>query len=310
MIFQSFNATMLTSSPASVPPPELRHLSANGLSLAYFEWHAERRGSQPSLFLIHATGFHARVWDQVVACFADRHVIALELRGHGRSSFAPFSSWHDFGEDVTAAARSLGLQGAIGVGHSMGAHALVHAAAMLPDSFSRLVLIDPTLFAPQAYLQAPPVSDVPHPVSLRKNHFESPEEMFQRFADKVPYLAFQKEALRDYCFHGLLPTPDGKGFHLACAPTTEGQIYNSARRDRTLYNSIRAIDLPVRVIRARASDPTILPFDTLGSPTWPAVAQEFRRGEDIHLPERTHMLPMEDPLLTATLILGAPAPVI
>ena len=310
MIFQSFNATMLTSSPASVPPPELRHLSANGLSLAYFEWHAERRGSQPSLFLIHATGFHARVWDQVVACFADRHVIALELRGHGRSSFAPFSSWQDFGEDVTAAARSLGLQGAIGVGHSMGAHALVHAAAMLPDSFSRLVLIDPTLFAPQAYLQAPPVSDVPHPVSLRKNYFESPEEMFQRFADKVPYLAFQKEALRDYCFHGLLPTPDGKGFHLACAPTTEGQIYNSARRDRTLYNSIRAIDLPVRVIRARASDPTILPFDTLGSPTWPAVAQEFRRGEDIHLPERTHMLPMEDPLLTATLILGAPAPVI
>jgi pimeloyl-ACP methyl ester carboxylesterase len=229
-------------------------------------------------------------------------VIALELRGHGRSSFAPFSSWHDFGEDVTAAARSLGLQGAIGVGHSMGAHALVHAAAMLPDSFSRLVLIDPTLFAPQAYLQAPPVSDVPHPVSLRKNYFESPEEMFQRFADKVPYLAFQKEALRDYCFHGLLPTPDGKGFHLACAPTTEGQIYNSARRDRTLYNSIRAIDLPVRVIRARASDPTILPFDTLGSPTWPAVAQEFRRGEDIHLPERTHMLPMEDPQLTADLI--------
>jgi pimeloyl-ACP methyl ester carboxylesterase len=288
----------------------LRHLSANGLSLAYFEWHAERRGSQPSLFLIHATGFHARVWDQVVACFADRHVIALELRGHGRSSFAPFSSWQDFGEDVTAAARSLGLQGAIGVGHSMGAHALVHAAAMLPDSFSRLVLIDPTLFAPQAYLQAPPVSDVPHPVSLRKNHFASPEEMFQRFSDKVPYLAFQKEALRDYCFHGLLPTPDGKGFHLACAPTTEGQIYNSARRDRTLYNSIRAIDLPVRVIRARASDPTILPFDTLGSPTWPAVAQEFRRGEDIHLPERTHMLPMEDPLLTAALILGTSQAVI
>lgn len=302
MIFRSFNATMLTPTPASVPPPELRHLNANGLRLAYFEWHAEQRGNQPTLFLIHATGFHARVWDQVVARFAARHVIALELRGHGRSSFAPFSSWQDFGEDVTAATRSLGLQGAIGVGHSMGAHALVHAAAMLPESFARLVLIDPTLFAPEVYLHAPPVNQAPHPVSLRKNRFESPEEMFNRFADKVPYLAFQKEALRDYCVHGLLPSPDGQGFHLACAPSTEGQIYNSARRDRTLYNSIRAIDRPVRVIRARASDPAILPFDTLGSPTWPAVAQEFRRGEDIHLPDRTHMLPMEDPQLTADLI--------
>lgn len=302
MIFQSFNATMLTPSPASVPPPELRHLNANGLSLAYFEWRAERRGVEPTLLLIHATGFHARVWDQVVARLGDRHVIALELRGHGRSGFAPFNSWQDFGEDVTAAARVLDLQDAIGVGHSMGAHALIHAAAMLPGSFSRLVLIDPTLFAPEAYLHVPNVSNAPHPVSLRKYHFQSPEEMFQRFADKVPYLAFQKEALRDYCVHGLLPAPDGKGFHLACAPSTEGQIYNSARRDRTLYTSIRAIDLPVRVIRARASDPTILPFDTLGSPTWPAVAKEFRRGEDIHLPERTHMLPMEDPQLTADLI--------
>ena len=297
---------MLTPFPEPGPPPALRHLNANGLKLAYFEWHADRRGQQPTLFLIHATGFHGRVWDQVVALFGDRHVIALELRGHGRSGFAPFSSWQDFGEDVTAAARSLGLQGAIGVGHSMGAHALVHAAAMLPDSFSRLVLVDPTLFAPEVYLRAPPVSDVPHPVSLRKNRFESAEEMFQRFADKVPYLAFQKEALRDYCVHGLLPAPDGKGFLLACAPSTEGQIYNSARRDRTLYNSIRAIDLPVRVIRARASDPAILPFDTLGSPTWPAVAQEFRRGEDIHLPERTHMLPMEDPQLTANWISQPP----
>ncbi len=294
---------MLAQTFASSPPPALHHLDANGLRLAYFEWHAERRGQAPTLFLVHATGFHARVWDQVVAHFGDIHVIALELRGHGRSDCAAFSSWRDFGEDVSAAVRALGLEAAIGVGHSMGAHALIHAAAMSPDSFSRLVLIDPTLFAPDVYLHAPPVSDTPHPVTLRKSRFDSPDEMFQRFSDKVPYLVFQKEALRDYCVHGLHPAQDGKGFQLACSPSTEGQVYNAARRDRTIYTSIRALNLPVRVIRARPADPAILPFDTLGSPTWPAVSHEFRQGEDIHLPHRTHMLPMEDPKLTAALIL-------
>ncbi len=293
---------MANFSTACHAPPALCHLEANGLRLAYFEWRPELRGQQPTLFLVHATGFHARVWDQVVAHFANHHVIALELRGHGRSDFADFAGWQDFGADVTAAVRVLELQSAIGVGHSMGAHAMIHAAAMLPASFSRLVLIDPTLFAPQAYLQAPPVSDAPHPVTQRKSRFASPEEMVQRFEGKVPYLVFQKDALRDYCRHGLLPAQDGQGFHLACAPSTEGQIYNAARRDLSIYTSIRALNLPVRVIRARPSDPTILPFDTLGSPTWPGVAQEFRQGEDIHLPHRTHMLPMEDPQLTADLI--------
>ena len=184
---------------------------------------------------------------------------------------------------------------------------MVHAAAMLPDSFGRLVLIDPTLFAPDAYLQVPPMSDTPHPVTARKSHFASAQEMFDRFVGKTPYGVFQKEALQAYCEHGLQPATDGTGLTLACAPSTEGQIYNTARRDRTIYTSIRALKLPVRVIRARASDPSILPFDTLGSPTWPGIAAEFHQAEDIHLPHRTHMLPMEDPLLTAELI-RKPAP--
>lgn len=293
---------MMHQHSASLDEPVLHHLSANGLSLAYFEWRSQLRGVSPTLFLVHATGFHARVWDAVISHFPDHHVIALELRGHGRSAWVPFTGWQDFGADVSDAVQGLGLRGAIGVGHSMGAHAVVHAAALQPHSFDRLVLIDPTLFAPGAYLRVPAPNETPHPVTLRKRHFASTQEMVDRFADKTPYGVFQREALQAYCVHGLLPASDGTGLRLACAPSTEGQIYNTARQDRTIYTSIRALKLPVRVIRARASDPSILPFDTLGSPTWPGIAAEFHQGEDIHLPHRTHMLPMEDPVLTAELI--------
>ena len=55
----------------------------NGVSLHWFEWGAP--GPEPTIVLIHATGFHARCWDQVVKALPGRHVLALDLRGHGRS---------------------------------------------------------------------------------------------------------------------------------------------------------------------------------------------------------------------------------
>ena len=39
---------------------------APGVRLAHFEWHADHRGHGPTVWLVHATGFHGRVWDQAV----------------------------------------------------------------------------------------------------------------------------------------------------------------------------------------------------------------------------------------------------
>jgi len=80
-----------------------------------------------------------------------------------------------------------------------------------------------------------------------------------------------------------------------------------ARQNLGIFASIRALRIPVLVVRARLGDPGILPWDPLGSPTWPGLAQEFRQGRDLLLPDKTHMLPMEDPALVAQLITAAMA---
>jgi lipase len=300
--------TPLNQAPTSCPQsqPELRYLDANGVRLACFEWHAALRGQQPTLFLVHATGFHARVWDQVIAHLPDRHVVAVELRGHGRSEAVDFDDWQAFGKDLAAAAAALDLQGAVGVGHSMGAHALVQAAAWAaasaPARFSQLLLIDPVMSAPADYhLSAPPPGTL-HPAAGRKNHFDSAQAMFERFVGRSPYSVFDRQALRDYCDHGLRPADNGAGFQLACAPRFEGKVYPFARQNPAVYASIRALQIPVLVLRARPQDPAIKPWDPLGSPTWPGLAQEFRHGRDLQLMDKTHMLPMEDPALMARLI--------
>ena len=282
--------------------PQLHQLSSNGIQLACHAWRAAQRSGSPTLLMVHATGFHGRVWDPVIRRLPDRHVLAPDMRGHGRSEAAPFASWETFGRDLAGLASAMDLRGAIGVGHSMGAHALVQAAAFEPERFSRLLLVDPVVQAPSSYHLPPVPAGTLHPAAGRKRYFDSPQSMFERFAERSPYALFDREALQQYCQHGLRPAASGKGWELACAPEFEASIYPQARGNAGVFASIRALQIPVWVVRARPQDPSILPWDPLGSPTWPALAAEFRQGRDLVFPEQTHFLPMQDPALMARLI--------
>lgn len=288
--------------PEARSEPVLHDVKANDISLAYFEWGAHLRGVDATLLMVHATGFHGRVWDQVVAHFPNRHVIALEQRGHGRSENAQFEGWAIFGRDLAAFAVALDLRAVIGIGHSMGAHALVQAAAFQPTRFARLILIDPVIVDPVLYHRAPTPDGTIHPSSKRLNDFESPQAMFERFADRPPYSGFAKQTLLDYCNHALKPSAQGLGYELACSPLTEAKIYLTAVRNPGVYASVLALRNPVLLIRARLPKSEGKP-DFSGSPTWPGLVSKVHSAREVYLPDRSHLAPMEDPEGIAQLIL-------
>lgn len=290
------------SATAAAGEPRLHRTRANGISLAWFEWRAELRGLEPTLLFVHATGFHGRVWDEVIRRLPDRHVIALEQRGHGRSEATEIQGWPVFGRDLAAFAKALDLQAAVGIGHSMGAHALVQAAVYESDRFARLILIDPVIVAPQWYHGPPLVEGEVHPASRRANYFDSPQAMIDRFKDRPPYSIFDPACLRDYCVHGLVPASDGKGFVLACEPMTEARVYQTARMNGGVYASVRALQQPVLIIRAKLPSADRKVADFASSPTWPGLVNEFHHAHEVHLTEHTHLLPMQDPATIASLI--------
>jgi pimeloyl-ACP methyl ester carboxylesterase len=273
--------------------PAERTIAVNGVELALYEW----PGQDPPVLLCHATGFHARCWDQIIAHLPGRHCYAMDTRGHGLSSKpAPPYAWRNFGDDAAALAEALGLSGAIGVGHSMGGHAVTLAAALRPESFSSLLLIDPVIRPRDSYVG--PWREA-HFVSKRRNRWASAQEMFDRFQDRPPFANWDRAVLRDYCDYGLLP--DGDGFVLACPPAIEASIYeNSPAPASNIYPEIETIRIPVRVVRAgKVSDPG----DIMGrSPTAPNLASSFQHGTDLCLAEYSHFIPMEAPALTAKLI--------
>jgi len=275
----------------NVDTPILHVVPAGDLRLAVWEW----PGEGPPLLFAHATGFHGRCWDHIVRLYPGRRALALEFRGHGRSSKpAPPIPWPDFAGDVLAVARHFQIRDAVAVGHSMGGHSLVAAAILQPEIFAALVLVDPVLFPP-AYYSAPP-PDAAY-IARRRNQWASPEEMFERFRPRLPFSRWQPDALRNYCDYALLP--EGDAYVLACPPALEAAIYGHCNApENNLYAGIPGIVAPVTVLRAGAT-PTGVTLDLNASPTAADVGSKFPHGRDIFLPGHNHYIPMEAPHLVA-----------
>ena len=72
--------------------------------------------------------------------------------------------------------------------------------------------------------------------------------------------------------------------------------------DANLYQLLPNIEVPVIVLRANPRDPNREEMDFAASPTWPALADQFTHGQDVHLPDLTHFIVMQDPDLVADFI--------
>lgn len=279
--------------------PSLHFTTVNGVKTSYFQWN---ESAQDVVLLIHATGFHARCWDSTVAKLGPKYrVVAIELRGHGRSDKTPPYDWWTFGTDLTHFVEKLDLSNAVGVGHSMGGHCLMQACAAQPDCFRSLVLVDPVIANPQDY---PAIDSVAqwdsvesHPVSRRRNEWDSPEQMFENFKERHPFSLWKEECLRDYCRWGLLKNQEDT-YELACPPKVEASIYVGSRSSDVSALCAK-ISHPVVVFRAQPHDPNSTKLDFSKSPTWPDLHQQFINGEDRFHPELSHFIPMERPDLVA-----------
>jgi len=280
------------------PAPETHFHPVEGTDLAAHHWPSQGTGAP--LVFAHATGFHGRVWDAIIARFPDHPAYGLDLRGHGLTRGGPVDDWRVLADDVAAFLEQTGITGTIGIGHSMGAHTLLQVAADHPGRFARLVLFDPVILAPDFYAPGQPLytADNPHPAIRRKRDFASPEAMMERFRERDPYNLFEAQVFEDYCRYGLVSAPSGEGMELACAPEDEASVYASSRSNPGILEAAKQVDIPVLVVRALAT--TLNDFKS--SPTWPELANILPQGTDLHRPDMTHFHPFQDPADAARII--------
>ena len=115
--------------------------ASDGARIAYSD-----EGAGRPLVLLHGLMADSGFFDRQRALSEDFRVIAVDLRGHGRSPAGPVApSIRLLAEDVTGLARALELEGAVGVGWSLGAAVLWRILAG-PESrkFAGSVVVDMT----------------------------------------------------------------------------------------------------------------------------------------------------------------------
>lgn len=288
-----------TTYPAA--SPEDKSLMVGCLDLAYTEWNSHLKGQAPTLVFVHATGFHARVWDEIIARFPDRHSIAIDLPAHGRSGGYEVTSWQTVADQIGGLIENLELEAWCGIGHSMGGHVLLRAICGPFSHPLHLVLIDPMIASPERYgSQSPwfPDGDV-HPTAKRKRYFRTPQEMIERFSDREPYRTFTPAALHNYCTYGLVPrTDEQEGLELACTPEAEASVYMTSQASAGILDMLDRADLPILVVRA----PTNPQLGFKSSPTWRGLAEALPNARDLFMPHLSHFMPFEAPDEMANII--------
>jgi pimeloyl-ACP methyl ester carboxylesterase len=288
-----------------MPEPREFRLDIGEVELAGVEW----PGTGDPVLLLHATGFHSRCWNQVVAQLPGRHVYAVDLRFHGNSGSIGDVDWNILTEDICILVETLDLQRAIGVGHSIGGYLIARAAAAHPGRFKQLLLIDPVITSPQIYEYAREMSTdlkaEDHPVSRRKNRWQDSDEMYRRFSEREPFSTWDKAVLRDYCDYALHPENEEGYRQLLCDPINEASVYVNQSMSNAVLEELHRLSMPVTLMRAFSSGPSISDLST--SPTWPELPALIPDCREIYLPQMNHFIPMQDPGLVATYIQEAVA---
>jgi pimeloyl-ACP methyl ester carboxylesterase len=269
-----------------------RAVSTDGVSVAVHDL----GGDGAPLLMAHATGFCGPVFAPLAARLRSRfRCFALDFRGHGDSE-TPAEvdfAWTGLADDVLAVVDRLGVEGAVGFGHSSGGAALLDAEARWPGAFSALWCFEPIVWPEPPPL--PPRIALIEGALRRRDVFGSRREAYAHLAAKPPLSALHHDALRAYVECGF--ADDGGSARLKCRREWEAAMY---RQGLAHDGFSRLGDVSCDVVVGLGADS-------------PAIGADVARSQVAALPRGRlevfdglgHFGPLEDPDTVAAAVLRA-----
>jgi lipase len=99
----------------------------------------------PPVLALHGVTGHSRRWLALADALPEIRLLAVDLRGHGRSPWTPPWGIEQHVADALDTLDALGLHRVPIIGHSFGGSIALHLARTAPERVERLVLLDPAL---------------------------------------------------------------------------------------------------------------------------------------------------------------------
>lgn len=99
----------------------------------------------PPVLALHGVTGHSARWKIIAEALPHLRILAMDLRGHGRSTWNPPWGIEQHVADALAVLDAAGLSRVAVLGHSYGAAIALHLAHAAPERVERLALLDPAL---------------------------------------------------------------------------------------------------------------------------------------------------------------------
>jgi pimeloyl-ACP methyl ester carboxylesterase len=237
----------------------------------------------PDLVFLHATGFNALTYRHLLEPLGDEfRVVALDLRGHGRSKLLRMlpALTQDGAPPVLA-------------GHSMGGATALTATAAKPVIADRLVLLDPVLLTFDAVLRAQRIPGIAQRIprlsiaqgaAKRRTDFPSKQDAADAYRGRAIFATWADPFIEGYVEDGFVPAAHN-GVTLACASQWEAATFAGLRHYAAPL--LGRVKCPVTILKPER-DPAIRVDDALLHRYKPDVVIET-------VPGTSHFLPMEQP---------------
>lgn len=231
-------------------------------------------GSGRPLVLVHGVTGHASLWhDVTVGLTSLRHVVAVDMRGHGDSQWSPDGAYRtdDHVADLEAVVNDLGEAPVDLAGLSWGALVVLAFASRLPDRVGRVALVDvePSFEQGETDVFPRPREFADHAAAaawVRETNPNAPEGMVEVVAGM-----------------GTRPGPNGM-----LVPKHDPFFFERwPFRSDDRWEELRAQSLPVLVVRA---DQTWVRAEVAQR-----IAAEAPDGRLVQLSDSGHLIPVEQP---------------
>ena len=211
--------------------------------------------AEPEIVMLHGGGQNAHTWD-AVGLLMNRPFVAIDLPGHGHSSWREDKEYWPFtnADSIAVVLDRMGLSNVALVGMSMGGLTAIHLAAIRPQMFSRVVIIDVTPSQMEQMKKMTLEERGTTALTQGPDRYES----FQAMIDATAALAPNRPALliERGVVHNSRQFEDGQW----------GWRYDSMRRPDSespddfptddfleLWDDINIIDVPIMLVRGGAS---------------------------------------------------------
>ena len=210
----------------------------------------EGRGKQRSLVLVHGFGENNYSWGDIPDRITATHsVFAVDVRGHGDSSWDPHGEYNleKFVSDLTVVVDRLAIGPFALAGHSLGADIALQVAVLRPRQVTKLILVEFGL------------GEVPADVlEFALEQFNAQFRAYDSILDYFSFLERQRPladraALRRYCENSVRPRPGGD-YEVKCDPALR-RLWE--KRERTLLpahrKAISGLACPLLLLRGSGS---------------------------------------------------------